>query len=151
MCSDSQAALKALNSHRVESKQIWDCIQALNDLASDKSVTLAWVPRHSGIPGNERADQLARIASSLPQPSPKLTLPVSYSSVKSAIRSWADKEANEYWQGIKTCRQSKQMIQAYSRRRARDMLNLDRNSVRIATGLYTGHSVLNQHLHIMGL
>jgi len=31
------------------------------------------------------------------------------------------------------------------------MLNLDRNSLRIATGLYTEHSVLNQHMHIMGL
>ena len=151
ICSDSQAALRALNTPRVESKQIWDCVQALNDLASDRSVTLAWVPGHSGIPGNEKADQLARAASSFPIPSPELTLPVSYSRVKSAIRSWAEKEANDYWQGIKTCRQSKQMIQAYSRRRARDMLNLDRNSLRIVTGLYTGHSVLNRHLHILGL
>jgi len=31
------------------------------------------------------------------------------------------------------------------------MLNLDRNSLRIVTVLYTGHSVLNRHLHIMGL
>ena len=29
--------------------------------------------------------------------------------------------------------------------------NLDRNSLHTATGLYTGHSVLNRHLHIMGL
>jgi len=112
--------LRALNSPRVESKQIWDCIQALNNLASDRPVTLAWVPGHSGIPGNERADQLARVASSLPQPSHELTLPVPYSRVKSVIRSWADKEANEYWQGIKTCRQTEQMIQVYSRRRARE-------------------------------
>ena len=28
ICSDSQTALRALNSPRVESKQIWDCVQA---------------------------------------------------------------------------------------------------------------------------
>jgi len=44
--SDSQAALRALNSPRVESKQIWDCVRALNDLASARPVILTWVPGH---------------------------------------------------------------------------------------------------------
>ena len=87
------------------------------------------MPGHYGIPGNERADQLAREASSISPPSPELTLPVWYSRVRSAIRSWAGKEANGYWQDIKTCRQTKQMIQEHSRKRARNLLNLDRNSL----------------------
>jgi len=39
ICFDSQAVLKALHSCRVTSKQIWECIEALNDLTNQNSVS----------------------------------------------------------------------------------------------------------------
>ena len=66
ICSDSQAVLMALCNPRVVSKQIWECIGALNKLASHRPVSLTWVPAHSGIPGNEQADHLAKTASCQP-------------------------------------------------------------------------------------
>ena len=63
ICSDSQAVLMALCNPRVVSKQIWEWIGALSELASHRPVSLTWVPAHSGIPGNEQADHLAMTAS----------------------------------------------------------------------------------------
>jgi len=93
------------------SKQIWECIGAFNELASHRPVSLTWVPAHSGIPGNEQADYLAKTASCQPYIGPEPALPMPYNAVKTAIRQWAYVQANNRWQNIKTCRQAKLIIQ----------------------------------------
>ncbi|KAJ8946157.1 hypothetical protein NQ318_004408 [Aromia moschata] len=57
ICTDSQAALMAIESSKVKSRLVLDCKKILNDLASCNRVILIWVPGHSGVPGNEEADQ----------------------------------------------------------------------------------------------
>ncbi|KAJ8941600.1 hypothetical protein NQ318_012946 [Aromia moschata] len=63
ICTDSQAALMAIESSKVKSRLVLDCKKILNDLASCNRVILTWVPGHSGVPGNEEADRLARLGS----------------------------------------------------------------------------------------
>ena len=77
--SDSQAALKALGGPKVISGLVAGCLDALSALASLNKVTLAWVPGHWGISGNERADKLARQASAMPLlgPEPAVGIPIS--------------------------------------------------------------------------
>ena len=58
--SDSQAAIKAINSFQVKSRQVLDIIQQLNNLGSKHRVDVRWVPGHEGVHGNETADELAR-------------------------------------------------------------------------------------------
>ncbi|KAJ8918239.1 hypothetical protein NQ315_014109 [Exocentrus adspersus] len=58
--TDSQAALKGLRNHKVTSRLLWECWKELSDLARHKRVVLLWVPGHSGIKGNEKADELVR-------------------------------------------------------------------------------------------
>ena len=57
--SDSQAALKALRAHTFNSKLVAECLDTLKKLTSKCTVTLRWVPGHTGVEGNEIADQLA--------------------------------------------------------------------------------------------
>jgi ribonuclease HI len=57
--SDSQAALSALQSYTFTSKLVAECLNNLKRLTSKCKVTLLWVPGHTGIDGNEEADQLA--------------------------------------------------------------------------------------------
>ncbi len=63
IASDSKSALQALNNYKVTSFQIWACIQVLNLIGKKNEVQLLWVPGHSGIFGNEMADELANLVS----------------------------------------------------------------------------------------
>jgi ribonuclease HI len=60
VCSDSQAALKALLAMKTTSPLVRQCQRALDDISTYHSVGLFWVPGHSGIRGNEIADELAK-------------------------------------------------------------------------------------------
>ena len=63
ICSDSQAALKSLQAAKVTSALVAETMAALKELAIFNTVQLVWVPGHSGTPGNEEANRLARLAS----------------------------------------------------------------------------------------
>ena len=80
------------------------------ELAGKRPVCLTWVPGHTGIPGNERADQLARLASSEAFVGPEPALPISHTVIKTAMRDWAYREGDKRWQGLTTCRPAKEMI-----------------------------------------
>jgi len=60
ICSNSQAALKALKAVRTTSPLVHQCQKALNDISIRHTVGLFWAPGHAGIWGNEIADGLAR-------------------------------------------------------------------------------------------
>ena len=64
--TDSMAAVQILTSRRPRSyhrtvQETWDAASRLR-----RPVTLHWVPSHTGIPGNDRADALAATATRLP-------------------------------------------------------------------------------------
>ncbi|KAF0303168.1 RNA-directed DNA polymerase from mobile element jockey [Amphibalanus amphitrite] len=70
VCTDSMAALALLRSGPAAQRtplaaDIWRLLAALTE--GGQPVTMQWVPAHCGLPGNERADALAREASALPQ------------------------------------------------------------------------------------
>ena len=58
--SDSLSAIKALNQLRISSSTILDCLNRINEVTANNSVSLNWAPGHSNIPGNEEADGLSR-------------------------------------------------------------------------------------------
>jgi ribonuclease HI len=54
ICSDSQAALKALQAVRTTSPLVHQCQETLNDISDQHVVGLFWVPRHAGVRGRDR-------------------------------------------------------------------------------------------------
>ena len=62
--TDSQAVLLALEGGRVAANTIVDCRDSIQRLVDENNtVKILWVPGHTGVPGNERADELARAGS----------------------------------------------------------------------------------------
>jgi ribonuclease HI len=84
--SDSQAAIKALDSYQINSKLVWDCHQSLAKLAEHNRIQLVLVPGHMGIDGNEIADQLAKQGSSHPFIGPEPALGISAKVARGVIR-----------------------------------------------------------------
>jgi len=84
--SDSQAALGALNNATVCSSLVRDVISILNDLGARTSLAVHWVPGHSDILGNDRADELANLGSDSRPIGPEPFVPFSASYLKNASK-----------------------------------------------------------------
>ena len=70
-CTDSQSALAALREGPASQTspleiEIWEALVRLQR-AHTQQIYLQWVPSHCDIPGNERADSVAKDAAALPQ------------------------------------------------------------------------------------
>ena len=55
---DSQAVIKALIKCTVTSITVLNCIRNLNQLGKQNHVSIAWIPGHAGVHGNEAGGQL---------------------------------------------------------------------------------------------
>jgi len=85
--SDSQAALKALNSPKVTSGLVAECLDSLTLLAGMNEVTLIRVPGYSSIRDNEEVDKLARQASAMLLLGPEPALRMTKCSAREAIKN----------------------------------------------------------------
>ena len=94
ICTDSQSALKRLKGGpSVQTSplgvSIWTSLLEL--AATGRRLHLQWVPSHCGLPGNERADELAKTATALPQED----VPVDATTVyRAAVRAERSHTAN---------------------------------------------------------
>ena len=83
--TDSQSTLQALEEQQNQSSEIQSLASVINNLMSsfDINVILQWIPGHTNIPGNDKADHLAKQGSSKPQ----IDKPVSIQSIKQILKN----------------------------------------------------------------
>ena len=94
ICSDSQAALKALQAVRTTSPLVRQWREALNDISARHVVGLYWDPGRAGVRGNEIADGLARGGSAVGFLGPEPVLGVSRQVIKKRLNQWL---INQQW------------------------------------------------------
>jgi ribonuclease HI len=147
IASDSQAALRSLEACKIRSKSTLDCIQTLNRLTSTNNVKLVWVPGHSGIDGNEMADQLAKSAAvSSEQPQEAAFVDKLW---KQDIKRWLLLKLKQNFTAKEGLRTSKAFL-TVDEKKSMDLLALPRQDLRIILGTLTGHCRLNKYLCDIG-
>ena len=127
--SDSQAALKALNSWKKNSKLVANTIASLNKLGEKLDrLELNWVKAHNNYTGNERADEMARNAVYNNIVFFGLDPPHSYfqKQLWNAIYElW-----NERWSKDKTCGMTKIFYPRTHKGKSKALLNMSRKKSR---------------------
>ena len=129
------------------SKDITHLSWSLHNLISkhQKRVVLQWIPAHTGIPGNERADALAKKGANLPQPDK----PVTYSTCCQMIKSNMKEDWLNSWTTGNTGRP---MYNHMTKPLLEDPINeLRRADQCLIFQLRTQHVALNQHLNRIGV
>ena len=95
ICTDSQSVVQSLQTENSSSSLLAHILNIHQELSNgDTQIVFLWVPGHSDIYGNERADRFAKEALSIPN----IThLPVEYPSLKTSIRQAMTKHWQEQW------------------------------------------------------
>eukprot|EP00116_Pleurobrachia_bachei_P004992 sb/3465254/ len=155
-----------LNKNQTKTKTVSIAIQTLNKLATNNKVTIAWIKAHIGIPGNERADELAKAATI---DGKTRSCPPPFSQAIKELKTWTTRETIKEFEnsgGKHTKRlladtqnsyetsTEQYMItdtQTYNRitKQTKDFMKT-RQSIRTATHIITQHGENNHHLGKIG-
>ena len=87
--SDSLSTLIGLNNDSTKSKLTLDTNLMLNALGKQNKITLYKVKAHTGITGNERADELAKIAANNNPIGPEPFLYISWSTIIDKLNKYS--------------------------------------------------------------
>jgi hypothetical protein len=110
-----------------------------------------WVLGHQGILGNEKADNLARQGSAVPLLGPEPALGTPRCLAREAIKNWTEFQYFTTWTHKPGYKHGKLFTGGPCKKRADDLLKLDRHQLRLIAGTLTGHPPVRSHMQTIGL
>ena len=90
--SDSLSSLQALHNQKLENPSVCNVLECISHLVELKRI-VSWLPSHMGIRGNEKANETAKSALSLPETNYK----VSYIDFKTSILTYIQSSWQSQW------------------------------------------------------
>ena len=155
--SDSQAAIQAVNKPGRQSgqsiiKEFLDDVDAIADEKPYLPIVITWIPGHSEIAGNERADLEAKKAAINQTDQPFHHRPLKSARAR-RIKADANRQWAELWKNTKTARNFRRMLKRRDVKAGRKFYNSipSRNTATTLARLRTGHCGLNYYLHRFNL
>ena len=121
----------------------------LNDISTQHTTGLYWVPGHAVVQGNETMDKLTRGGSIQKFVGPEPSRGVSRHNIKNKIKCWVD-FGTRHGPGS-TQRQAQKLILGPRLTSETRLLSFNRTQSRVVTGLLTHHNTLRRDLYLMGL
>ena len=140
---DSQAALRTLQSDIITSTLALQTITTINDIKA-QSVTFVWTKAHVGNPGNEKADELAKLGTLQPQP---LAIPIPMSRIKLSIKHLITNIWAREWTTHPKARQTKLYHPHLDPSKSKALLKWSRLKLGRYIRAVTGHNNLLYRLH----
>ena len=130
------------------SRTVKDCFNSLNNLGNHNDLEIRWIAAHSGLWGNEKADELAKqgTSSDTIQSCP---IPQSYIKMQINHKVTRLNEANWNANAPKHTSMILGKKQATIRKNLNTTLINNRKKYRTAVQLITGHCGLNKYLNKM--
>ena len=148
---DSKSAIMSLEARAISSRTVLGSRRAIEGLLErGNSVVLRWVPGHVDVPGNERADELAKRGSSTPFVGAEPALPLPLCSTKSAVRRRTTAAHTRSWTAGQTGRFTYSLLPAPDKKLSCQLLSLSRGRMRVIIRMLTLHNGLNDHLFRIG-
>ena len=146
----SQAAIKALIKCTVTLITVFNCNRNLNQLRKQNHVSMAWIPGHAGVHGNEVADYLAKSGSKSKMHGPEPFITVPYASCVSTVKVWSTDRWKSMWNEQTDCLRMKESVGWTSSRLTIRLLNLKRPQLNRVEQVLTKHCNLQRSKKITG-
>lgn len=138
---DSLAAIKAIESNTVKSKCVGECRKSLR-LIRQHNIKLCWVPGHSDVPGNERADECARHGSSLDSGHIEESINAPLQEYYNAIEAIVLRDTSRRWHDTTNCIIARTLWPKLNLRKTQELLKFNKSSIRMLIGVITGHCAI---------
>ena len=136
----------AIRSNNIRSKTVAECLNAIRNIATANTVELRWIAAHTGLWGNKRADELAKLGTTHDD---ILLCPFPQSRIKHLINSKVQRLDTAKW--IKNKHTHTDSIIGSNELSVISQLNnnyiKNKSSYRTILHMITGHCGLNKHLY----
>ena len=143
---DSQAALKALNAPKITSITVLNCHTQLTYLGNlTRKLVLTWIKAHAGHPGNELADEYAKIGTT--DTTNWHPINTTRTNINTLIEEHAYKQWMIAWDSQPGCRQTKYFFPAPSSTKYKQTSRLARTQLMLLIQIVTGQNKLNYLSH----
>ena len=144
--SDSQSAIAAIYSNKIENKTVLDCVNFLKTANKSFQVTIEWIKGHDDATGNEYADYLAKAGNSRITEVTEPVIPVPMTTIKAKIEDLIVERWQNRWNACEEQRVTKHFFTKVNVKKCKRLVKLARQDLNLLFQACTGHGLFRGHL-----